>query len=302
MTLGAPSIDRDDIDAALVGRLVAGQFPRWAHLPVRPVAVSGWDNRTFRLGDEMSVRLPSAERYVAQVTKEHRWLPRLAPHLPLSIPMPLAMGEPTSEYPWPWSVYRWLSGTTAAVDRISDLSRFGTDLGEFLVALRGIDPTSGPRPGHRQILRVGRLQTQDTEMRRAIDLVKNEIDASLALDVWNAALDAPEHRTPTWIHGDLTPNNLLVDDGRLAAVIDFGCSGVGDPAIDLEIAWGEFGECRDAFRANAQVDDATWARARGWKLWGSVRGLAEGLRTDADWVEGSRRVIEEVLNDHENAA
>ncbi|MDQ3656808.1 MAG: phosphotransferase, partial [Chloroflexota bacterium] len=140
----ATHIGRDDIDTALVGRLVATQFPQWAHLPVRPVAVSGWDNRTFHLGNEMSVRLPSAEGYATQVEKEHRWLPRLAPHLPLPIPIPLALGTPTDEYPWPWSIYRWLDGEPVSTARIVDLNQFAADLAQFLATLQAIDPTDGP--------------------------------------------------------------------------------------------------------------------------------------------------------------
>ena len=136
-----------EIDVSLVTRLVAEQFPHWAHLPVRPVEVGGWDNRTFHLGDSMSVRLPSAEGCVPQVEKEHCWLPRLAPLLPLPIPVPLARGGPAHGYPWPWSVYRWLEGETAAVGRITDLPGFAAALAHFLTALQQIDPTGGPPPG-----------------------------------------------------------------------------------------------------------------------------------------------------------
>ncbi len=153
------------IDVSLVGRLVAAQFPQWADLPIRPVEFDGWDNRTFRLGKVMSVRLPSAGGYAAQVDKEHRWLPRLGPHLPLPIPVPLAKGEPGEGYPWPWSVYGWLDGEHATLKRIADLHGFASALAGFLVALQRIDPTGGPAPGPHNFFRGGPLTVYDAETR-----------------------------------------------------------------------------------------------------------------------------------------
>jgi aminoglycoside phosphotransferase (APT) family kinase protein len=151
------------IDAPLVRRLIAAQFPHWAGLPVTPAVPQGWDNRTFRLGERMTVRLPSAERYVAQVEKEHRWLPRLATHLPLPIPFPLGRGVPADGYPWPWSVYRWIEGETATVGRIEDLVGFATTLADFLVVLQRIDPAGGPPPGPHNFFRGGSLAVYDSE-------------------------------------------------------------------------------------------------------------------------------------------
>jgi aminoglycoside phosphotransferase (APT) family kinase protein len=138
-----------------VSRLVAAQFPQWAHLPVMPVELDGWDNTTFRLGEDLSVRLPRADGYVPQVNKEHRWLPTLAPQLPLPIPAPLAKGVPALGFPRPWSVYRWLSGEHATVERVGDLEAFATDLGEFLAALYAIDPAGGPAAGEHSFWRGG---------------------------------------------------------------------------------------------------------------------------------------------------
>lgn len=139
--------DQVVVDAALVRRLVDAQFPHWSELPIRPVANGGWDNRTFRLGEEMAARLPSAAGYAAQVEKEQRWLPRLAPNLPLAIPAPLAMGEPGEGYPWRWSVYRWIEGETASAANIADMPAFAIALAEFLAALQRIDAAGGPAPG-----------------------------------------------------------------------------------------------------------------------------------------------------------
>lgn len=290
---------RDDIDTDLVRRLVAGQFPRWVGLPVQPVAVSGWDNRTFHLGDEMTVRLPSAAGYIEQVEKEHRWLPVLAPLLPLPIPVSLARGVATEGYPWPWSVYRWLDGETARLDRISDLDAFATGLAGFLVALQAIDPTGGPLPGPHNFERGCPPAFYDAETRRAIGALDGEIDAGAATAVWEAALASTWLGAPVWFHGDVAEGNLLVRDGRLSAVIDFGVMGVGDPACDLVIAWTLFsGSSRKAFRAARGLDDATWARGRGWAIWKALITLVGQIETDSETANEAHRVIDDVLGDH----
>ncbi|MEI9406116.1 aminoglycoside phosphotransferase family protein [Mesorhizobium argentiipisi] len=286
------------IDADLVRRLVDAQFPGWRHLPVSPVAFGGWDNRTFHLGDEMTVRLPSAAAYSPQVEKEHRWLPRLAPLLPLPIPTPLAMGEPAEGYPWHWSVYRWIDGETARSARIDDLNAFAVSLADFLVALRGIDVTDGPAPGQHNFHRGGPLTVYDDEARQAIAALEGRIDTQAATTVWEAALAATRFGSPVWFHGDVASGNLLVEDGSLSAVIDFGTSGVGDPSCDLAIAWIFFeGASREAFRTRIAVDDATWARGRGWALWKALITVAGHDANQAE-AERQRRVIDEVLSDH----
>ncbi|OBQ96363.1 aminoglycoside phosphotransferase family protein [Mesorhizobium sp. AA23] len=287
-----------DIDTALVRRLVDAQFPEWRHLPVKPVAFGGWDNRTFHLGDTMAVRLPSAAPYALQVEKEHRWLPKLAPLLPLPIPEPLAMGEPAAGYPWHWSVYRWIEGETAKTGHIADLRAFAVSLAEFLVALKRIDPTAGPAPDQHNFYRGGPLAVYDGEARQAIAALEGRIDTQAATAVWKAALAAGWHGSPVWFHGDVASGNVLVEGGRLSAVIDFGTSGVGDPSCDLAIAWTLFeGESREAFRARIAVDDATWARGRGWTLWKALITVAGHDANQAE-VGRQRRVIDEVLADH----
>ena len=225
------------IDAELVRRLIALQFPEWSHLPVSAIEPGGWDNRTFRLGDHMSVRLPSAAAYVPQIEKEHRWLPELAPHLPLPIPAPLSKGMPAEGFPWPWSVYRWLDGTPAADGRITDLAQFARSLAGFLAALHRIDTTGAPPAGPHNFHRGGRLAIYDDETRAALSTLTGCIETAAARDVWEAALASEWRRLPVWVHGDIAWGNLLVQDGALSAVIDFGSSAVGDPAGDLVIAW-----------------------------------------------------------------
>jgi len=286
------------IDAALVRRLIAAQFPHWAGLPVEPVEPGGWDNRTFRLGDDMLVRLPSAAGYVAQVEKEQRWLPHLAPLLPLPIPAPLARGAPSEFYPWPWSVYGWLHGQPAELDRIADLPVFARSLAGFLTALYRIDASGGPPAGQHNFHRGGRLAVYDEQTRAALSALAGRIDADAAADVWAGALASRWEQKPVWVHGDIAWGNLLVEDGQLCGVIDFGSSAVGDPACDLAIAWTAFsGASRQAFRDALALDEATWARGRGWALW---KALITTAGHDGNQREAQRswRVIDEVLADH----
>jgi aminoglycoside phosphotransferase (APT) family kinase protein len=290
---------RDAIDAALAAQLVAEQFPEWARLPVVPVDRPGWDNRTFRLGDTMSVRLPSAAAYVASVSKEHTWLPRLAPRLPLPIPLPLALGAPGGEYPWPWSVRRWIDGHVSSRERIRDLVAFARDLAGFLVALQGVDATGGPAAGEHCFHRGASLRVYDEETHDAIAALGSRIDGAAAEEVRQAALDATWTGPPVWFHGDIASGNLLLDDeGDLSAVIDFGTCGVGDPACDLVIAWTLFdGESRAEFRRLMPADDAMWARARGWALWKALITIDNPYA--GPWVaEESARVAKEVLAEH----
>lgn len=290
--------DELDIGLSLVGKLVSAQFPQWASLPIKSVEPGGWDNRTFRLGEHMVVRMPSAAAYAEQVEKEHRWLPILAPLVPVLIPVPLAMGGPAEGYRWHWSLYEWLDGETATVGRIADLTQFAAALGQFLAALQRIDPTGGPPPGEHNFFRGGLLAIYDGETRQALATVGREIDADTAAAAWEVAIATAWRCPPVWVHGDVSAGNLLVKDGRLSGVIDFGCMAVGDPACDLAIAWTLFeGESRDAFRAALSVDDATWARGRGWTLWKGLIMLAEHLRTNPLEAGNARRVVDEVLAD-----
>jgi len=288
-----------DIDASLVRRLVAAQFPQWAGLLITPAVPQGWDNRTFRLGADLSVRLPSAAGYVPQVEKERHYAPRLAP---LPIPAPLAQGAPGEGYPFPWSVYRWLPGETAATTRIDDLSAFATTLAHFLAALQRIDPAGGPPPGPHNFFRGGPVATYDADTRRAIEALRGEIDAAAATAVWDAALAAPWPGPPVWFHGDVAVGNLLVRDGRLSAVIDWGCAGVVDPACDLVIAWTFLsGESRETFRAALPLDRATWARARGWALWKALIIVVGHADTTAPEAARSRLIIGDVLAEHHDS-
>jgi aminoglycoside phosphotransferase (APT) family kinase protein len=221
-----------DISSQLVRALLEAQFPHWAGLPIVPVEPGGWDNRTFRLGDAMAVRLPSAECYAEQVEKEQRWLPWLAPQLSVVVPAPLAIGQSGAEYPWQWSVYRWIDGETVATASNVDRDQLAAELARFLVKLQTLDATAGPAPGAHNFHRGAALSIYDEQTRRAITALTEEIDAARATEIWDEALAKSWERAPVWIHGDVAASNLLLQDGRLNAVIDFGCCAVGDPACD----------------------------------------------------------------------
>jgi aminoglycoside phosphotransferase (APT) family kinase protein len=284
------------LDAPLVRRLVRGQFPHWADREVTPLATAGTDNAIWRLGDDLAVRLPLRESAVPQVASEQRWLPRLAPHLPLAIPEPLGAGAPGEGYPWPWSVCRWLDGQDAAHAGVPDLLTAASDLGGFLTALRAIDASDGPRAGRANHGRGLPLALLDARVRRDVAQLAGEIDAAATLDAWAEALAAPAWDGPgAWLHGDLHPSNLLVRDGRIVAVLDFGLLGVGDPAADLFVGWSLLdAPARAVFRATAGADEAMWARGRGWAVFNAVIALAFYRDTNPVLCRMARRTLAEI--------
>ncbi|MFC0097683.1 aminoglycoside phosphotransferase family protein [Micromonospora marina] len=295
--LGPPP-RRIPVDAAQVRRLVADQFPHLARLGIEPVANGGWDNWTFHLGPELLVRLPSAAEYALAVEKEHRWLPVLAARLPLPVPGPVARGEPGAGYPYPWSIYRWLDGETAQPDRIAEPVRFALDLAGFLAALRDVDAAGGPQPGVHNWFRGGTLRTYDKKVEQALVALGGHVDAELVREIWARAVGARWDGVDRWFHGDIAPGNLLLTHGRLAAVIDFGTCGVGDPACDLAIAWTLLtAEGREAFRERLAVDDATWARGRGWALWKTLSTYSRTFDDPEDAEESAeaQRILGEIL-------
>jgi aminoglycoside phosphotransferase (APT) family kinase protein len=287
------------IDVSVARRLIDSQFPQWSHLPIAAVEFDGWDNRTFRLGSELTLRLPSGDWYAQQVDKEQRWLPVLAPQLPLPIPTPVARGEPDDGFPYPWSVYRWLDGELASKARIHDLPGVATTLATFLNALHCVDATGGPAPGEHNFYRGGPLSTYEDETLQAIEVLGAEIPVEAVTKVWEDAMATSWDRAPVWLHGDVATGNLLVRGGRLAAVLDFGSSGVGDPACDVVIAWTFLsGESRARFRAELDVDSGTWSRGRGWALWKALISLVGHLEHDSPDAALARRDIEQILADY----
>lgn len=294
-----PVPDRRLLDESLVRQLVANQFPRWADLPVRPVPTSGWDNQTFRLGERLTVRLPTAQEYALAVDKERRWLPTLAPRVPLPIPVPVERGVPSDGYGFHWSVYEWIDGDPAGIDSIGDLTSFADGLAAFLVALRRVDPTGGPTPGLHNWYRGGPLRVYDQQVRRACQVLDHRLPSDVVTEIWRSALEVAWEGGPVWFHGDVAPGNLLVRGGVLSAVIDFGTCGVGDPACDVAIAWTLFsGQSRAAFRARLDVDAATWARGRAWALWKALIVYAGAIDGDQAVAVGAKRVIDEIVSEY----
>ena len=285
-----------DIDLALVGRLVASQFPAWAELPLEPVEPAGTDNAIFRLGDTMAVRLPRIQWAIDQPAKEHEWLPVLAPHLSLAIPTPLALGRPEDEYPWHWSVCTWLPGDIATPEHLGSPREAANDLACFVRELETIDTDSGPAPAGRG----EPLATRDRATREAIAKLGDAIDPTRVEALWETALGAPVwSRPPLWIHGDLDARNLLATGGRLSGVLDFGALAVGDPAADVMVAWKMFGaDDRTYFRSLLGVDDATWLRARGWVLSQALMILSYyTVETNRILVLEAQRWMDAVLGD-----
>jgi aminoglycoside phosphotransferase (APT) family kinase protein len=288
--------DEVHTDAALVHRLLAGQFPHWTDMPISPVESYGTDHHIYRLGDHLAARLPRIGWATKQAAKEAEWLPKLAPHLPLALPVQVAMGQPAEGYPFDWSVYRWLPGENAN-GTIDDLEQAAIDLAAFINALRQVDTTgTHPRPPHG---RGGPLVEGDEQVRRSVAQLGDRIDGEATLRSWEASLHASTwDGEEVWVHGDLLPGNLLVVDGRLSAVIDWGGLNVGDPACDLQPAWNVFaGDSRTRFRVELEVDDASCLRGRGWALYQAVSALAYYWDTNPGMIRQASHALAQVLAD-----
>lgn len=288
--------DEVDTDVALVRRLLAGQYPRWADLAIEPVVSYGTDHDIYRLGDHLAARLPRIGWATDQAAKEATWLPKLAPHLPLTVPVQLAMGDPAEGYPFEWSVYEWLPGENAN-GTIDDLDQAAVDLAAFVKALRQIDATDAhPRPPGS---RGAPLMERNEQVIQSIGELGDRIDGRAALHSWEESVKAPRWAgEEVWVHGDLLPGNLLVVGGRLSAVIDFGCLNVGDPACDLLAAWNVFaGESRTRYRAELQADDSSWLRGRGWALCQAVVALPYYWDTNPGMIRQASHALAQVLAD-----
>jgi len=286
------------IDDDLVRRLISGRFPQWAGLAVERWPSGGTVNAMYRLGGDMAVRLPLVQGGAKDVLMEQEWLPRLAPHLPARIPEVLGAGEPAQGYPWPWSVYRWLAGEHPEAGVLSEPVLMAGDLAAFVAAMRSITLPGAPK-AHRG----GPVASLDAETRAAIKelrgIPQEDVDCDAAASIWEEALRAPGwDGPPVWLHADLMPGNLLIDDGRLASVIDFGCIGVGDPACDLFPAWNLLpDDAREVFREALAVDDATWIRGRGRTLSQALIALPYYRRTNPAMAHNARHVIRAVLDE-----
>lgn len=300
-----PRMHADEIfaDAALLQRLIERQFPQWANLPIVPVGSGGTSNAIYRLGGDMAARLPLRPSGAGQAALEHRWLPRLAPHLPIAVAMPIALGEPDEGYPLPWSIVRWIEGEIAELDRLADPRQFAIDLAAFIRALRAIDPEGGLPPRKGNSGRGVPLSQRDAAMRTALAASHDLIDVHSAERIWEESLRAPQwDGPPCWIHGDLNPGNLILRERRLAGVIDFGSFAVGDPACDLLAAWYALpAMARPDFRAALATDDASWSRGRGWALSMAVIALPYYRDSNPWMMRHALHVVSEILREQGTA-
>ncbi|MEV6288774.1 aminoglycoside phosphotransferase family protein [Kribbella sp. NPDC051770] len=289
--------DQADIDTSLVRELVAGQFPQWAELPLEPVDSNGLVNAIYRLGSDLSVRLPLRPSSTDMVQREQAKLAALAPYLPVAIPSVEAIGLPTDAFPGEWSVHRWFTGTHPHPDLLADPRGLATDLAEFVDAFRRIDLPDRPPayPGERRTR--APMVEMDSPTRKAIGELEGLIDTRAALASWEESLAAPSDERQVWVHSDLTPGNLLVSaEGRLTAVLDFETCGLGDPACDLFPAWHLLpANVRDEFRTALGVDDATWLRGRGRVLSQALIVWSYQKDTNPAIAKYARHVIGEVL-------
>ncbi|MBY0379596.1 MAG: aminoglycoside phosphotransferase family protein [Burkholderiales bacterium] len=302
MTFSSISVSNLDtnITVDLVKYLIATQFPQWINLPIKSFASAGTDNAIFKLGNDKMVRLPFDLKGSNRVDKECLWLPKFAPYLPFDIPTPLANGVPDLRYLWHWSVYKWIDGETATMER-ADLCQMAQDLAKFITAMQQIPSTEECwLSGQHNEFRGVPLITLDKKVRSSIVTLQNILDAKALTAAWDAAIQAPIwHDKPVWLHGDLQSGNLLVKNDKLCAVIDFGLMGIGDPACDLMVGWTLLNSVsRKVFRAALSVDDATWERGRGWALYFGLIALAYYLNTNPTLANISRQTINEVFEDY----
>jgi len=290
------------VDDIVVRRLLGEQFLEWSTLPLERVATPGSDHVLYRLGRELVVRLPRKEGVDPQIDKEQTWLPRLAPLVSCALPTPVAKGKPSRMYPFSWSVYTWLGGETPPEGMAA--SELARDLARFVATLQSVDLPGGPAHGSENFGRGEPLARRDAATRAAIAELDEVVDVRAVAAAWEHALAAPVWEgPPVWLHGDLTTENILARDGRLAAVLDFGCLGVGDPACDLMVAWSLMTpEDREVFRTEVGVDEATWARGRGWALSTALIALPYYGETHPPRASNARYRIAEVLRDLDGVA
>lgn len=287
-----------DITSTLAKKLIAEQFPEFADLPIRDVEKQGHDNRTYRLGEAMLIRMPTAESYALKVPKEQVLLPKLASYLTVNIPRPITMGVPSQDYPYPFSIYKWLEGRSLNLVVLEDkqIETLAVDLAIFLKELQSIKNIDGPTPGQHNWWRGDPISVYDTGAREQIAKLSGGIDTGKAIALWGRACETKWEKTPVWVHGDIATGNMLIKEGKLSAIIDFGGMALGDPACDLVIAWTFFKDkARDIFMEEISLDQDTWLRAKAWALWKATYELCASKDTQSHNVSFHKNIINEVL-------
>lgn len=289
------------INENLVRELIKEQFPKWSNLDIKPVKNMGHDNRTYTLGNEMSVRLPSGKDYALQAEKEQNWIPKLRENITTKIPQIIEKGKGNDKYPYCWSICSWIQGDTATRQNIIDMNKFAEDLANFLLELQAVNVQEGPIAGAHNFYRGGDIAFYDEEYRWLVDEVADylNLDKELAMEIWQLALDSKWEKDGVWVHGDMAPTNVLVLDGKLEAVIDFGILGVGDPACDLAMYWTFFDKSsRKFFKEKIALDKETWDRARGWVIWKALFDINYYKNINDEKVDEWKRVLIELFNDY----
>jgi len=284
----------------LAHKLIAEQFPEYACLPITDVEKQGHDNRTYRLGDSMLIRMPTAADYALKVPKEQELLPQLAKRLSLSIPAPIKMGNPSSDYPYPFSIYKWLPGKSINLLTLPDQDKeqLAFDLANFLKELQAIIDVEGQAPGQHNWWRGDHVGVYDKGAREQIVDLADLINTTRALALWDQACTTRWYKTPVWIHGDFAIGNMLIEGGKLSSVIDFGGSAVGDPGCDLVIAWTYLsGKARGIFMREMGLDADTWLRARAWVLWKATFELCQISDKNSPEAKTQKIIIDEVIYD-----
>jgi aminoglycoside phosphotransferase (APT) family kinase protein len=287
------------ITIELAKKLIDHQFPEYAGLPITSVEKQGHDNRTYRLGDDLLIRMPTAEAYSLKVPKENALLPKLGAHISINIPIPIKMGEPSTDFPYPFSIYKWLDGQSANLVHIDEdeLDFIAVQLALFLKELHNIEGVDGPKPGQHNWWRGDHVSVYDKGARKQIDFLKGPIDHSACLHLWEQACDSRWTKDPVWIHGDFSSGNILMKNNKLSGVIDFGGMGIGDPACDLVIAWTFLKEnAREIFKQAMGLDADTWIRAKGWALWKATFELCHIKDRDSAPAMLQKNIISSLIN------
>ena len=288
------------LNSDLAQKLIVEQFPEYADLTITEVEKQGHDNRTYRIGSDMLIRLPTDENYALKVPIEQDLLPKLAKYLSVEIPTPIQMGRPSENYPYAFSIYKWLDGRSAnhvTLDEQS-LENLAVDLATFLKELQAITDVKGPCPGQHNWYRGAHVGVYDSGAREQMAKLADMIDSTSALALWERACATKWNKEPIWIHGDFAIGNILIQDNQLSGVIDFGGTAMGDPACDLVIAWTFFsGQTRDIFMSKMGLDDNTWLRSRAWALWKATFELCHIADKNSPEALIQRQVIDEVINE-----
>lgn len=289
------------INELIAQQLIHDQFPQFQHLEIVPVKTQGHDNRTFRLGHELLLRLPSASCYASNIQKEQIWLPQLAEHISIPISKPIALGKPTKYYPFHWAIYEWISGESANNLHQNDLNLadIALSLTQFLKELESVNILYAPRPGLHNFHRGGSLRIYHKQTQEALQKLSDFIDIKPYELLWNEALHSHYQGEPVWIHGDISAGNILIENKKLKAIIDFSGIAQGDPACDVTIAWTFFDkQSREIFRKNLSFDDCTWVRAQAWAMWKSLITLAAMQDLQSPAALHQFNILQSIIDDH----